>query len=47
MSHDEPGDDWRYIGEPNEHNSVDFARDRATGWGRDAKTPEQIPLRAE
>lgn len=46
MTHEESGDDWRaHVGEPNEHNALDFARARETGRGRDADTPKQIPPR--
>ena len=43
----EEGDDWRsHIGERNEAGlSVDLARAREPGRGRDAATPEQIPAR--
>jgi membrane protein len=43
----EEGDDWRsHIGERNEAGlSVDLARAREPGRGRDATTPEQIPAR--
>ncbi len=46
MTHDERGDDWRsHVGEPNEPKSIDLLRSREPGRGRDASTPEQIPLR--
>jgi membrane protein len=46
MISDDSGDDWRaQVGEPNESNSIDFARARESGRGRHANTPEQIPPR--
>jgi len=41
------GDDWRaHVGElPSDAHSIDLARSRELGRGRQANTPEQIPLR--
>ena len=39
-------EDWRaHVGEPNDLNSKDVARARERGRGREANTPEEIPLR--
>ena len=44
--HAEISDDWRaHVGEPNDLNSVDLARARERGRGREANTPEEIPPR--
>ena len=44
MTDDEPAENWRaHVGEPDEHKSIDLARAREPGRGRDANTPEQIP----
>ena len=42
----ESSDDWRaHVGKPNEPTSLDLARAREPGRGREADTPEEIPPR--
>jgi membrane protein len=45
VNNNEKGEDWRsQVGEPSDPNlSVEFARAREPGRGREANTPEQIP----
>ena len=46
MTQDESGDDWRsHVGDPHEPKSVDLVRAHERGRGREASTPEQIPVR--
>ena len=46
MADEEKGEDWRaHVGETSGVAAADLVRSRETGRGRQAETPEQIPVR--